>query len=62
VEDAVAQSGQEQIVDRSKEYLGQTDVGIVRMRKLFERELRAVAEGKPGKKWRYSGEPPLPGY
>ena len=62
VEDAVAQSGQEQIVDRSKEYLGRTDTGIVRMRRLFERELRALAEGKPGKKWRYSGEPPLPGF
>lgn len=62
IEDAVAQGGQSPIVDRSKEYLGQTDVCIVRMRRLFDRELRALAGGKPGKTWHYSGEAPNPGF
>lgn len=62
IEDAVAQGGQAAIVDRSKEYLGKTDVCIVRMRRLFDRELRAIADGKPGKEWRYSGEAPNPGF
>ena len=62
IEDSVAQQGQGEIVDRSQERLGRTDVGIVRMRRLFERELRAIAEGRPTKQWTYSGEPALQGF
>jgi 5,5'-dehydrodivanillate O-demethylase len=58
IEDVCAQLGQGPIHDRSKEYLGRTDMCIVRMRRLFERELRALAEGRPTKAWRYSGEAP----
>ena len=63
IEDVVAQSGQGAIHDRSKEVLGRSDVGIARLRKVFERELLAVERGLPGKVWSYSGEPaPTPGY
>lgn len=62
VEDAVAQSGQGAIVDRSKEHLGRTDVGIVRMRRVLAREYKAIMEGKPTKNWVYSGEPPIRGF
>jgi 5,5'-dehydrodivanillate O-demethylase len=62
IEDAVAQQGQGEIVDRSLERLGRTDVGIVRMRRLFERQLRAITEGIPGKGWHYSGERPALGF
>jgi hypothetical protein len=38
IEDAVAQQGQGEIVDRSLERLGRTDIGIVRMQRPFERK------------------------
>jgi 5,5'-dehydrodivanillate O-demethylase oxygenase subunit len=62
VEDAVAQSGQGMIVDRSLEHLGRTDIGIVRMRRLFAREYAAMAEGRQTKTWVYSGEQPVRGF
>jgi len=52
VQDNVALAGQGRIVDRSKERLGQSDKGIIVIRKLWERELRALAEGRPLKAWR----------
>jgi len=57
IEDIVAQLGQGPIHDRTKEVLGRSDVGIAVLRKVFERELRAIAEGRPGKNWRLSDMP-----
>ena len=51
LEDAITQGGQGQKVDRNMELLGRTDVGIVAMRKVFDREMRAVANGEPTKGW-----------
>jgi 5,5'-dehydrodivanillate O-demethylase oxygenase subunit len=63
IEDVVAQAGQGAIHDRSKEVLASSDVGVARMRKVFERELLAIEEGRPGKVWTYSGVPaPTPGH
>ena len=62
VEDAVAQGGQGAIADRANEHLGRTDIGIVRMRRVFAREYKAIMEGKPTKNWVYSGEPPVRGF
>lgn len=62
IEDAVAQGGQGAIADRSLEHLGRTDVCIVRMRRLFDRELDAIAQGRPTKNFEYSGEPPELGF
>jgi 5,5'-dehydrodivanillate O-demethylase len=42
IEDAVAQGGQGRIADRSIEHLGRTDVGIVRMRRVFDREAQSL--------------------
>jgi 5,5'-dehydrodivanillate O-demethylase len=53
IEDEVAQTGQGAIANRSREHLGRGDIGIVLLRKLWERELRALAEGKPLKQWVY---------
>ena len=61
IEDIVAQAGQGPIADRLHERLGRTDVGVILMRKLWTRELRALAEGKPLKGWRYAGELPETG-
>jgi 5,5'-dehydrodivanillate O-demethylase oxygenase subunit len=52
VQDEVAQVGQGVLVNREHERLGRSDVGVILLRKLWERELRALAEGRPLKAWR----------
>ncbi len=51
VEDYLMQVGQG-VVDRSKDKLGRVDVGVMLMRKIWERELQAFAEGRPLKQWK----------
>jgi len=53
IEDEVAQTGQGAIANRTGEHLGRGDIGIVLLRKLWERELRALADGRPLKQWTY---------
>jgi 5,5'-dehydrodivanillate O-demethylase len=50
-QDYVAQVGQGSRADRAQEHLGRSDVGIILFRKIWERELHALAEGRPLKKW-----------
>ena len=50
-QDYVAQVGQGSVADRAREHLGRSDVGIILFRKIWQRELRALAEGRPLKKW-----------
>lgn len=52
VQDIAVQAGQGRIADRDHERLGRSDAGIVLWRKLLTRELRAIAEGRPSKKWK----------
>jgi hypothetical protein len=52
VQDLAVQAGQGRIADRDHERLGRSDAGIVLWRKILSRELRAIAEGRPGKKWK----------
>jgi 5,5'-dehydrodivanillate O-demethylase len=59
VQDSVALSGQGAIVDRSKEQLGRSDRGVVLLRKLWSREMQAIAEGRPLKQWKRPKEPLL---
>jgi len=56
VQDDVAQAGQGIFADRKNERLGRSDAGIILMRKLWTRELRALAEGRPLKQWKYNPE------
>lgn len=51
LEDGLAQGGQGQFTDRSKELLGRTDAGIGEMRKVYEREMLAISNGKAMKNW-----------
>lgn len=51
VEDNVALAGQGAITDRKRDHLGQSDKGVILLRKIFERELRALDEGRPLKSW-----------
>jgi 5,5'-dehydrodivanillate O-demethylase len=50
-QDYIAQVGQGSIADRGEEHLGRSDLGIILFRKIWERELRALAQGRPLKKW-----------
>jgi 5,5'-dehydrodivanillate O-demethylase len=52
VQDNVALAGQGRITDRSKDWLGVSDKGIILLRRLWQRELTALAEGKPIKDWK----------
>jgi 5,5'-dehydrodivanillate O-demethylase oxygenase subunit len=51
VQDMVALVGQGAIPDRSQEHLGRSDATVIVWRMLWERELRALAEGRPLKDW-----------
>lgn len=42
------------IADRENEYLGASDAPIMLLRKLWEREMRALATGAPLKQWTYN--------
>ena len=50
-QDYAAVRGQGQIVDRTRENLSPSDVGIVFLRRIFFRELEAIGGGKPTKTW-----------
>ena len=51
-QDYVAQCGQGTIADREHERLGRSDVGVILLRKLWARELEALATGQPLKDWK----------
>jgi len=51
IEDYVVQVGQQPISDERVEHLGRNDVGIILIRKLWRRELQALAEGRPLTNW-----------
>jgi 5,5'-dehydrodivanillate O-demethylase len=51
IQDYVAHVGQGSIADRVNERLGRSDVGIILLRQIWARELRALAEGRPLKEW-----------
>src|SRR5207247_9042823 len=51
VQDYASLLGQGTIADRAHERLGRSDAVVVLLRKLWERELRALLEGRPLKRW-----------
>jgi 5,5'-dehydrodivanillate O-demethylase len=54
IEDDVAYIGQGVIANRSTDHLGPSDAGTILLRKIYARELRALAEGKPLTQWAVS--------
>ena len=56
LEDEVAQTGQGAIAPRGNEHLGRSDRGVFLMRKIWERELGNLKEGRPLKQWVYRPE------
>ena len=57
--DDVTQLGQGAIADREHERLGTSDAGVILLRNLWRRELRALAEGRPLTEWKELAEPQL---
>jgi 5,5'-dehydrodivanillate O-demethylase len=51
VQDITSQGGQGPIRDRINERLGRSDAGLIELRRVWERELRNLAEGRPLKEW-----------
>jgi 5,5'-dehydrodivanillate O-demethylase len=51
LQDDIAQIGQGRIIDRSREQLGRSDVGVIAIRRLWSREINAMLEGLPLKRW-----------
>jgi len=51
LEDYIVQVGQGEIADRVNERLGRMDVGVMLLRKVWQRDLQALAEGRPLKQW-----------
>lgn len=56
IEDEIAQTGQGTIAVRGGEHLGRSDRGVFLLRKIWERELRNLAEDRPLKQWIYRPE------
>ena len=56
LEDYVAQVGQGPIAQRERDHLGKADAEIALLRRIWRRELRALAEGRPLKQWRRPAE------
>src|SRR5262249_46337696 len=55
-QDYVAIMGQGSIVERPSERLGQSDAGIMLLRKIAWREMEAIRNGTPTKRWRRRAE------
>ena len=41
--------GQGAYADRSRERLGKSDIALIQLRRIMEREMRAIADGRPAK-------------
>ena len=50
-QDYIAQLGQGTIVDRSGEWLGKSDEGVILLRNIFRREINAMQKGQPIRIW-----------
>ncbi|MCW5770157.1 MAG: Rieske 2Fe-2S domain-containing protein [Rhodospirillaceae bacterium] len=56
IQDDLTQGGQGTIADRTQEHLGQGDNAIILLRKIWSRELKALAEGRAVKQWSVPSE------
>lgn len=51
IQDYAVQVGLGPIKNRTNEWLGRSDTALILQRKIWERELRALAENEPLKQW-----------
>ena len=52
IEDYVAQVGQGVVADQTQFHLGRNDAVVILFRKIWERELQALSEGRSTKQWK----------
>jgi 5,5'-dehydrodivanillate O-demethylase oxygenase subunit len=52
IQDTVSIGGQGTIAHRELEHLGRSDIGVAMMRRIWEREMKAIRDGAPLKEWR----------
>jgi 5,5'-dehydrodivanillate O-demethylase len=62
IQDIVAMSGQGKIYSRENERLGQSDIGIILLRKIYQRELGKIRAGRPIKKWHRTADKVMLGF
>jgi 5,5'-dehydrodivanillate O-demethylase len=60
IEDYVTQVGQGPIKERGPELLAPSDTRLILLRRLWLREVNALAEGRPLTDWKYPTEPFIP--
>jgi 5,5'-dehydrodivanillate O-demethylase len=60
IQDYVAQVGQGDVSTREREQLSVSDVTVVLLRRIWKRELEALAEGRELKQWRLSDKIEMP--
>jgi 5,5'-dehydrodivanillate O-demethylase len=51
IQDTASIGGQGIIADREHENLGQSDIGVAMLRRIWAREMKAISEGTPLKQW-----------
>jgi 5,5'-dehydrodivanillate O-demethylase len=56
LQDNVVLAAQGRVTERHKDKLGQSDKGVMLLRRIWQRELSALEEGKPLKEWRRPAE------
>jgi 5,5'-dehydrodivanillate O-demethylase len=61
IQDRIALIGQGVITDRSREMLGEADVAIKLLRDIWRREMTALRDGTPTKRWANTIPPPSSG-
>jgi 5,5'-dehydrodivanillate O-demethylase len=61
IQDRIALMGQGTIADRTRETLGQADVAIKLLRDIWRREMTALRDGTPPKRWANTIPPPSSG-
>jgi hypothetical protein len=54
IQDYATQVGQGPLSERKSEHLIRSDIGLVLYRTIWQREVMALAQGKPTKQWRRS--------
>jgi 5,5'-dehydrodivanillate O-demethylase len=57
VQDVVVLAGQGAIADRRGEHLGRSDAGVLLLRQIYKREIQALADGRPIKRWIRTNDP-----
>lgn len=63
IQDSIATAGQGRLYDdRDSEQLGRSDVGVALLRRIYEREIAALMDGRPIKTWRRPKEKLIVGF